>query len=134
MNAINQFCTACGQTHTLDQIAEHSSYPASGGWVCPSCSAPALSILVVTRHLGLFQFLREECSLPAWAEVVSHVSPEEVQGKHVIGVLPHHLSSAASQYTEIPLILHPEMRGKELSAEEVKKAAQPPRTYIVEVV
>lgn len=66
--------------------------------------------------------------------VVSHASPTMVRDKHVIGVLPHSLSCLTKTFTEIPLDLPAELRGKKLSLEEVRKYAGEPVTYKVEKV
>jgi len=87
--------------------------------------------LVVTRHAGLVADLIASAMITADAEVVSHASPEAVTGKDVWGVLPHNLSCLCNSFTEVPLDLPPELRGKELSEEEVRRYASPPVTYKV---
>lgn len=68
------------------------------------------------------------------AKVVAHATPEEIRGKHVIGVLPLHLAALAATVTEIPLALAPEDRGKELGIERLREIAGPAITYKVTVV
>lgn len=87
--------------------------------------------LVVTRHPGLVEFLRERGLCTPEVTVVSHASPEDVRGKHVCGVLPHSLSCLCKSFTEVPLALPPELRGVELSLEQVRQYAGEPTTYIV---
>jgi len=87
--------------------------------------------LVVTRHSGLVDFLILEEIVEAGVEVIAHASPEAIKGKHVCGVLPHSLSCLAESFTEVPLFLPAELRGKELTVEDVRKYAQPPVTYRV---
>ncbi len=87
--------------------------------------------LIVTRHNGLVEYLKEEKIVGDNVEVIAHASPEAVTGRHVIGVLPHSLSCLTASFTEIPLRLPPELRGKELTAEDVRKYAGKPVTYIV---
>lgn len=92
-----------------------------------------MKTLVVTRHHGLVEYL--EAHYPALvegAEVVAHATAEQVQGAHVVGVLPLHLAAEAAQVTEIPLALTPETRGRELSLEEVERVAGKLVTYRVE--
>jgi hypothetical protein len=85
--------------------------------------------LIVTRHPGLVQFLKEEYGIEG--EVVTHASPEIVRGRDVIGVLPHSLSCLTKSFSEVPLRFTPEMRGKELTKEEVMEIASPMVTYSV---
>jgi hypothetical protein len=54
--------------------------------------------------------------------VVGHAVAEEITGKDVIGVLPHSLSCLCNSFTEVPLRLPPELRGQELTIEDLRKA------------
>jgi hypothetical protein len=90
--------------------------------------------LVVTRHQGLVDYLIEEGIITAKTTVISHASAETVTGKHVLGVLPHSLSCLCASFTEIPLILPPELRGQELTADDVRKHARAPVTYTIEKI
>ena len=90
--------------------------------------------LIVTRHPGLVEYLIEEGIAPVDVEVISHASPEIVKGRHVCGVLPHSLSCLTASFTEVPLKLPQELRGKELTIEDVRKYAGHPVTYKVQVV
>lgn len=88
--------------------------------------------VIVTRHPGLIDYLRELGVATETTEVVSHATPETVSGKHVCGVLPHNLSCLCLTFTEVPLAIPAELRGKELTLEEVKLYASAPVTYRVE--
>jgi len=92
--------------------------------------------LVVTRHQALVEYLEEKEMIAEGAKVISHVSSaDEVRGKKVVGVLPHNLSCLCETFTEIPIALPPELRGKDLSLEDIRKYIDgPPMTYIVEKV
>jgi putative CRISPR-associated protein (TIGR02620 family) len=90
--------------------------------------------LIVTRHPGLVQYLTEEGIVSADVETISHASPEAITGRHVLGVLPHSLSCLTASFTEIPMRLPAELRGKELTVEDVRKYAGAPVTYHVEVI
>jgi putative CRISPR-associated protein (TIGR02620 family) len=90
-----------------------------------------METVIVTRHAALVEYLLAEGIVPNNTPVLSHASPEAIQGKHVIGVLPLHLSACAAKVTEIPLALTPEMRGKELTLQDMKQIAGAPRTYRV---
>jgi len=87
--------------------------------------------IVITRHPALVDYLREQGIVSGDVEVISHASPDVVRGKHVLGVLPHSLSCLCASFTEIPLRLPPEMRGKELTIEDLRKYAGSPVTYVV---
>ena len=87
--------------------------------------------LVVTRHPGLVTYLQEEGFACTNTKVLAHANPTDVQGKHVCGVLPHSLSCLTASFTEVPLSLPAELRGKELSLEQVREYAGPVVTYVV---
>lgn len=87
--------------------------------------------LIITRHQALVEYLRELGLVEDGVEVISHASPETVQGRHVCGVLPHSLSCLTQSFTEIPLQLPPELRGKELDLETLRQYAGAPVTYVV---
>lgn len=87
--------------------------------------------LVVTRHPALVEYLRELGLVTKDVKVLSHATEFDVMEKHVAGVLPHNLSCLCATFTEVPLALTPEMRGKELDLETLRKVAGEPVTYIV---
>lgn len=91
-------------------------------------SAPPL---VVTRHPALIDYLVEIKLIPAGTPHLTHATPEQLQGRHVIGVLPLHLAACCDRVTEIPLTLPPELRGRELTLDEVRRYAGAPVTYQV---
>ncbi len=90
--------------------------------------------LIVTRHPGLVDYLRELGLAGEGVEVIDHATPEAVTGRHVCGVLPHSLSCLTASFTEVPLRLTPELRGKELDLTTLREIAEPPVTYKVEVI
>lgn len=90
--------------------------------------------LVVTRHSGLVEYLREEGLIGPDAEIVPHATVENVLGRHVIGVLPYPLAEYAASVTIIPLQIPPDLRGMELSVAQVRALAGAPRTYVVRAV
>ncbi len=87
--------------------------------------------VVVTRHPALVAYLREIGLISPDAEVVTHATPELVRRNHVIGVLPLRLAALTASITEVPLNLPPELRGQELSLEQVRQYAGEPQTYEV---
>ena len=54
-----------------------------------------------------------------------------MKDKDVIGVLPLALACYTKSLTEVPLTLPIELRGKELTIEEIRQYASKPVTYIV---
>ena len=93
---------------------------------------PATNVVVVTRHAALVEYLRELELVGEDCKVISHATPEEIEGKHVIGVLPIALAALAEKVTVVPLNLPAELRGVELGIEEVRAHAGAPETFRVE--
>lgn len=91
-------------------------------------------VLVVTRHMSLVDYAMEIGLIDSSAEVVSHVTAEIVKDRHVLGVLPHSMSCLTLSFTEIPLSLPAELRGTELTIEQLRQYAGQPVTYKVEKV
>jgi len=87
--------------------------------------------LVVTRHPGLVSYLMELGLATAETQVIAHATAETVAGRHVCGVLPHSLSCLCASFTEVPLSLPAELRGQELTLEQVRRYAGLPVTYTV---
>ena len=90
---------------------------------------------VITRHKALIAYLLDKDIIKEGEyKLIEHADYKDVEGQDVIGVLPLQLASYAKSVTEVPLKLTPEMRGKELTFEEVEKIAQEPVQYIVREV
>ena len=90
---------------------------------------------VITRHKALLAYLLDKDIIKEGEyKLVEHADYKDVEGQDVIGVLPLQLASYAKSVTEVPLKLTPEMRGKELTFEEVEKIAEKPVQYIVREV
>lgn len=87
--------------------------------------------VVVTRHKGLVEYLEKNGLISDKTVVIDHASKEDVEGKVVLGVLPHSLSCHCKIFAEIPLNLPPDMRGKELSLQDVEKYAGEMSRYSV---
>ena len=90
-----------------------------------------MNTVVITRHKALVQYLIETGIASAETPVLSHVTSKDVDGKHVIGVLPMHLAALAATVTQIPLDIPAELRGKELDLEQVRRFAGDPVKYSV---
>ena len=87
--------------------------------------------IIITRHPALVQLLAERGIIDGTEAVLSHASPEDVCGRHVIGVLPLSLAAMAASVTEVPLALAPEDRGQELGIDRLREVAGDAVTYVV---
>lgn len=94
--------------------------------------------LIVTRHPTLAQLLIERGLADADTPVIEHATRADVRGKHIAGVLPHHLSSAAASVTEVPMRMSLEDRQAaahgDLPLERVRKIAGDAVTYLVTAI
>jgi putative CRISPR-associated protein (TIGR02620 family) len=93
-----------------------------------------MNTIIVTRHPTLVQHLIETGVAPADVQVVEHATPENVEGAHVIGVLPIHLAALTARYTNVAVHVPAELRGTELTLEQVRQYAQPPVSYQISIV
>jgi hypothetical protein len=91
--------------------------------------------LVVTRHRPLVDLLIERGIITTDTPVLEHASATDIAGKHVLGVLPHHLSSRCASITEVPMSLtqadREAMTRGDLSLERTREVAGDPATYYV---
>lgn len=87
--------------------------------------------LIVTRHPALKDYLIERGVADASTPVLPHASAADVEGKAVAGVLPLHLAAACGSLTTVELALPLEMRGKELSLDDMRKYCKGLRTFVV---
>lgn len=90
-----------------------------------------METIIVTRHAALTQYLIDSGIAPPDARIVPHAGAEEIRGKHVIGVLPLHLAALCERVTVVPLDIPADMRGVELTIEQVRAMARPAETYTV---
>lgn len=88
--------------------------------------------ILVTRHQVLIEYFKE--ANIEFDKVISHATEEEVRGNDVYGVLPLRLASLANTVTTIDIDIPAEMRGKELSLEDIKKYGVNISTYKVEKI
>lgn len=94
-----------------------------------------LQKVVVTRHNALITYMREIGLIDKTTPVFPHVRGSMIAGKHVFGALPLHLMALAAKVTVVPLRNVPHnLRGQDLSIEEVRMYAAPPVTYEVREV
>lgn len=88
--------------------------------------------LVVTRHAALVEYLLQEgVIVEGNYTLVDHATPEVVKDKDVIGVLPHSLSCLTTSFTEVAMKIPAEMRGMELTLEDMNAYAGDISTYII---
>lgn len=73
--------------------------------------------LVVTRHDGLLEYLR---AIGIDAPCMPHAGPDDVAGKHVVGILPMRLACLCVGYTEARMDIPMELRGQELTVDQVR--------------
>ena len=88
--------------------------------------------VLATRHEALVQYFANMGL--TFDKVIAHATAEDVIGNDVYGVLPLHLASLANTVTTIDMNLPAEMRGKELSLEDIKKYLVDISTYKVEKI
>jgi len=88
-------------------------------------------MIIVTRHAALVEYLHEQNIAPESARVIDHATIADVEGQHVIGVLPLRLAAHAKSVTEVPMDIPAELRGVELTIEQVRQFAGEPATYTV---
>lgn len=94
----------------------------------------AFDTVIVTRHQALVEYLIEIGLASTHSRVIEHATEFDVAGRRCIGVLPLRLALLASSVVEIPLNLPPELRGKELSLDQVRAYAGAPVEYVVKRV
>ena len=92
--------------------------------------------IVITRHRPLVALLIERGIITAETPVLEHAAISDVAGKHVLGVLPHWLSSKAASVTEVPMqgltqADREAMTRGDLSLERTREVAGDPVTYYV---
>lgn len=88
-----------------------------------------LDKIVVTRHRALYDYLVSEGYVEPGTKFISKVDKEDIEGKHVFGVLPNWLACNAALFTEVQFRLPYEKKGKELSLEDMKFLTYAIRTY-----
>ena len=89
------------------------------------------NVLVVTRHKGLVEYLKKQGLINDNNPVIDHATEEDIAGKEVIGVLPVRLASLAKSVTEVGIDIPKEMRGLDLSLEDMEKYVTGINTYVV---
>lgn len=94
-----------------------------------------METIIITRHKSLVEYMKEINLVTGDENIITdNATLSDVSGKHVIGVLPNFLAAHAAFLTEIPLKIPADLRGKELSLEQVRAFAGQPVTYRISVV
>ena len=75
-----------------------------------------MDTVIVTRHAGLVEWLKRR---GIEGEVVAHADESAVKGKRVYGVLPYRLAALADEFVEVSMNVPAELRGKELTADDI---------------
>lgn len=92
-----------------------------------------MQTIVITRHAALVQFLKETGIVGDNVTVIAQATEADVAGKHVIGVLPLHLAALAAKVTTLNLNTPSELRGVELSVEQLREFSSGVTTYVVRI-
>lgn len=87
--------------------------------------------VIVTRHPDLAEIFHERGMATPDMPVITHAVAADVRGRDVIGVLPIHVAAEARSVTEVPLVVPAELRGTELTLDQVRRFAGAPRRYLV---
>ena len=87
--------------------------------------------VVVTRHVGTVEYLRQEGLIGPDTKILVRAKPEDIRDKHVFGVIPIYLACYAKSVSMISLDLPESAQGRELSAEEVREFCKGIRTFHV---
>lgn len=91
--------------------------------------------VIVTRHQALVEYIIDQKLAPEGTPVYTHVNPQDIEGKHVLGTLPFHLAlNYPARITVIPFTIPQELKGKEIGLEDLKKIAGTPKTVEVKEV
>lgn len=88
--------------------------------------------VLVTRHEALVQYFANMGI--TFDKVITHATAEDVKCNDVYGVLPLHLASLANTVTTVDMDLPAEMRGKELSLDDIKRYFTGMSTYKVKKI
>ena len=95
---------------------------------------PIENPVVVTRHPTLVDYLRERGIISGECAVKAQVAPEDIAGRHVVGVLPLLLAALCAAVTVVDLEVPLALRGAELTLEQLREFARSVTTYHVRVI
>ena len=90
-------------------------------------------VVVVTRHPALVEYLIESEVINEEAPVITgNANISDIEGRHVIGILPLRLAAYAASITEVSLDIPFDQRGKELTIDQIREYENGEETYTVE--
>lgn len=89
-----------------------------------------METVIITRHSALVDYIFEKGIAPKGTKVIPHANKADVLARRVIGVLPLYLAALADSVVNIPFNIPPELRGAELTLEQVREFAQPVEEYV----
>jgi len=93
---------------------------------------PSVPVVVVTRHSAFVALCVERGLCTPDVKVLAHATFGDILGRRVItSGLPLHLAVECEAVVTIPLTIPPDLRGKELTVEQMRKHAEPTATFIV---
>ena len=78
-------------------------------------------VIIVSRHDATVRLLRKRFPRLGEVPVYTHVSTDTIDGKIVIGNLPLHLAARANVVYNVSIDVPPDLRGKELSEEDLER-------------
>lgn len=84
--------------------------------------------IIVTRHSGLVDWLAQH---GITGKVIAQATPDDVRGKYVIGVLPLSLASLADKITTVDYNCPFDLRGVDLTPQQLDDFGAKMNTYIV---
>lgn len=120
---------ADNQISALDYI-----YPGRKGYIALDEPEQQDKLLVVTRHKALADLLREKGIISGDCDYMEHAGVDDVQGRDVVGNLPLHLAARCHTITSVAMSVPLEMRGRELTLDELREVYRGVHTYRVEEV
>lgn len=90
-----------------------------------------MKTIIITRHKALIEYIFEIGLCPADTPVIPHAVEQDIIGNRCIGPLPLNLAALAAEVINIPIKMPQELRGVELSLEQLRMYAKKPETYVV---
>ena len=96
-------------------------------------------IIIVTRHQESVPLLTRIAEDEGWIEeyeelpVFRYVSPSQVEGKHLITTqIPYHVAANADKVTVITFAVPSDLKGKNMTEDEVSRYYHSHHTYRIE--
>ena len=84
--------------------------------------------LIITRHTGLVQWLANQ---GITGQVIASATPDDVKGKDVIGCIPLRLCALAKSVTTVDFDCPMDLRGKDLTPDQLNQLGATLNKYVV---